>query len=396
MKRWPTKPWGHFCRTGSGATPLRGRPEYFDGGTIPWVKSGELKETLVLGTAEKITETATKHTNARIVPKNAVLVAMYGATVGETAILGIDAATNQAVCHIIPDPKIAHFRFIWYVLKSQLAELLSKRVGGAQPNISQGIIRETVVPLPPLAEQERIVKLLDEADELRKLRAQANHRTAALLPALFNEMFGQTAYDKKTIGHFLDEGWLLLHKDGNHGSLYPRSSDFGAEGIPFLAATCVNDEGTIDHKEVKRLAVDKAKLLRHGWIERGDVLLAHNASVGAVGYYEGEYERAIIGTSLTAFRVNPARIDSRFLWSALRDTFFQRQLERIMKQALRNQVPITAQRELYLRIPPLPLQKEFAKRVTEIRELEAAQAASRRRLEDLFQSMLHRAFQGEL
>ena len=67
-----------------------------------------------------------------------------------------------------------------------------------------------------------------------------------------------------------------------------------------------------------------------------------------------------------------------------------------MKQALRNQVPITAQRDLSLRVPSLPLQKEFSKRVTEIRGLEAEQTASRRRLEDLFQSLLHRAFEGEL
>ena len=240
------------------------------------------------------------------------------------------------------------------------------------------------------------MKLLDEADELRKLRAQADRRTADLIPSLFHEMFVRADFVEKTIGQFLEQGWLLLHKDGNHGSLYPRSSDFGIEGIPFLSATCVTDEGTIDHSEVKRLAEEKAKLLRHGWIECGDVLLAHNASVGAVGFYGGDYDRAIIGTSLTAFRANPDRIEPRFLWASLRDVFFQDQLERIMKQALRNQVPITAQRELFLRIPALVLQKEFAARVSEIRVLQAEQAASRRRLDDLFQSMLHRAFQGEL
>jgi type I restriction enzyme S subunit len=105
MKSWPTKPLGSFCQTGSGGTPSRKKPEYFDGGTVPWVKSGELKETIVLHSTEKITVAATKETNAQIIPKNAVLVAMYGATVGETAILGIEAATNQAVCHIIPDPR---------------------------------------------------------------------------------------------------------------------------------------------------------------------------------------------------------------------------------------------------------------------------------------------------
>jgi type I restriction enzyme S subunit len=252
------------------------------------------------------------------------------------------------------------------------------------------------VPLLPLAEQERIVKLLDEANALRKLRTHIDQRTATLIPALFHEMFGAAELHRRTIGQLLEEGWLLLHKDGNHGSLYPRAADFGQTGVPFLSATCITNEGTIDRSQVKRLVTDKANQLRHGWIRANDVLLAHNATVGKVGFYEGGYDRALIGTSLTSFRANPKYIDSRFLWAAMREASFQRQLERIMKQALRNQVPITAQRELTLSLPPLQLQLLFAARVAEIRDLEARQAASRLRLDELFQSMLHRAFNGQL
>ncbi len=153
--------------------------------------------------------------------------------------------------------------------------------------------------------------------------------------------------------------------------------------MPFLSASCVSDEGAVDHAEVKLLSDEKAKLLRHGWIEQGDVLLAHNATVGKVAYCEGEYGRALIGTSLTAFRVNREKINPRYLWAVLRDAYFQRQLETIMKQALRNQVPITAQRNLKLRVPPLPIQEEFAERVAEIRTITFDQAASRLKLEAL-------------
>ena len=125
MNCWPTKPLGEFCRTGSGGTPSRSKPEYYDAGTVPWVKSGELRDSIILDTAEKISEVATRETNARPVPKNAVLVAMYGATVGKTAILGIEATTNQAVCHIIPNDQTANFRFVWYAVRSCLDQLLS-------------------------------------------------------------------------------------------------------------------------------------------------------------------------------------------------------------------------------------------------------------------------------
>src|SRR5450759_1213995 len=229
MKHWPTKKLEDFCRTGSGGTPSRSKPEYFDGGTVPGVKSGELKETIVLNTSEKITLAATKETNAHIVPKNAVLVAMYGATVGETAILGIDAATNQAVCHVIPNPNTAHFRFVWYALQSRLDELLSKRVGGAQPNISQGIIRGTIVPVPPLAEQERIVKLLDEADKLRGLRAPADRCTTDLSPAPFHEMLGDPSANPHTWPRTTLGDACQKLTDGTHFS--PASAQ---TGVPYI------------------------------------------------------------------------------------------------------------------------------------------------------------------
>ena len=88
-----------------------------------------------------------------------------------TSILGIEATTNQAVCHLVPNPDIATNRYVWYALKTKIPELLTKRVGGAQPNISQQIIKKTKIPLPPIAEQRRIVEILDQADALRKKNA---------------------------------------------------------------------------------------------------------------------------------------------------------------------------------------------------------------------------------
>lgn len=393
MKAWPTKPLREFVAKKSGSVdPSKFPEEVFDLYSIPAFDTGEpeVRSGHEIGSAKQVVETGDVLLS-RIVPH-----------IRRTWVVGANQGRRLIASGewIVFRSRELHPRFLRYFLvgdpfHSRFMRTVSG-VGGSLLRAKATEVAKIDIPVPPLAEQERIVKLLDEADELRKLRNQADERTAGLIPALFHELFGNTEYLEKTIGQLLEEGLLLLHKDGNHGSLYPRSSDFGIEGIPFLAATCITDEGTIDHSEVKRLAEEKASLLRHGWIERGDVLLAHNASVGAVGYYDGDYDRAIIGTSLTAFRVNPDRIESRFLWAALRDVYFQHQLEKIMKQALRNQVPITAQRELSLRIPKLPLQKEFAGLVTEIRDMEAKQLTSRRRLDELFKSMLHRAFNGEL
>jgi len=194
---WITKPIGAFCRTGSGGTPSRQQESRFYGGSIPWVKSGELKESIVFETEETITEAALAESSAKIIPPGALLVAMYGATVGRIAILGIEAASNQAVCHIVPNESAADQRYLFYALRTQIPRWLEQRVGGAQPNISQQIIRDTQIPLPPLEEQRRIAAILDKADAVRRKRQQAIALTEELLRSAFLEMFGDPVTNPK-------------------------------------------------------------------------------------------------------------------------------------------------------------------------------------------------------
>jgi type I restriction enzyme S subunit len=344
--------------------------------------------------SEKITLAATKETNAHIVPKNAVLIAMYGATVGETAILGIDAATNQAVCHVIPDPNTAHFRFVWYALKSRLDELLSKRVGGAQPNISQGIIRGTIVPVPPLAEQERIVKLLDEADELRRLRAQADELNATLIPALFHEMFGDPEKNPKNWPHRSFEEIIASTKLG-----LVRGAKETDDSLPYayVRMDAILGDGRLALEPVKRVNANAAEVADFSLAD-GDFLFNTRNSrelVGKTALFEGQ------GTFLFNNNIMRIRfinsIDPRYMIALFQTKFIKRQLE-ARKSGTTSVVAIyfKSLRDLKVVVPPLPLQKEFAKRVTEIRELEARQSVSRQRLDDLFQSMLHREFNGEL
>jgi type I restriction enzyme, S subunit len=179
-----------FCKTGSGTTPSRQKHDRYYGGNIPWVKSGELRESIVRDTEEKVTEDALTETSLKIAPKGAVLVAMYGANVGRVGILGIEATTNQAICYVVPDKEKADSRYIFHALQQKLPEFISRSVGGAQPNISQQIIKETKIPLPPILEQKRIAAILDKAEEVRSQRRQALEQLDAIGQSIFIEMFG--------------------------------------------------------------------------------------------------------------------------------------------------------------------------------------------------------------
>jgi type I restriction enzyme S subunit len=141
--------------TASGGTPRRDVPSFY-GGTIPWVKSGELRDGIVRVVEETITSEAIQNSSAKVFPAGTLCVALYGATVGRLGILGLDAATNQAVCGVFLPPQL-RTKFYFWVLYHLREQLVRSGKGGAQPNISQEIVRLTPIPIPPAREQERIV-----------------------------------------------------------------------------------------------------------------------------------------------------------------------------------------------------------------------------------------------
>jgi type I restriction enzyme M protein len=159
-QKWPMVELGEVCETSSGGTPLKSRNEYFENGTIPWLKSGEVAQGFIYQSEEKITEAGLKNSSAKIFPVNTVLVAMYGATAGQVGLLKFEATTNQAICGILPNSKFIP-EFLYWILKSQRDYMVALSGGGAQPNISQNIIRKIKIPLPPLDVQQEIVAELE-------------------------------------------------------------------------------------------------------------------------------------------------------------------------------------------------------------------------------------------
>ena len=148
----------------SGGTPDTSNEKYFKG-TIPWLRTQEVNWNVIMRTELKITKEAISNSSANIIPKNCVIVAMYGATVGKVAINGIELSTNQACCNLEIDETIANYKYVFYWLTYQYTYI--KSLGrGSQTNINASIVKNLQLPLPPLEEQERIVNILDKFDKL--------------------------------------------------------------------------------------------------------------------------------------------------------------------------------------------------------------------------------------
>jgi type I restriction enzyme S subunit len=146
---WEVANFGELYNTGSGGAPSRAHPEYYENGSIDWVKSQELLDGFVLSTEERITEAALKKSSAKLFPANTVLIALYGATIGKLAILSCPAATNQACCAVLPKHSALGREFAFLTLLLNRERIIGLRLGAAQQNISQVLLRNFECLKPP-------------------------------------------------------------------------------------------------------------------------------------------------------------------------------------------------------------------------------------------------------
>ena len=182
---WERVQLGDLGEWGSGGTPLSTESRYYDG-NIPWLIIGDLNDGVVTSSMKTITEEGLANSSARMVPKNVLLIAMYG-SIGKLGITGIECATNQAIAFCKPDLDRADLRYLFHAFMGLRPKFLSRGQGLAQKNISQRILRAWEIGLPPLAEQKRIVTKVDElmalCDRLALQQQERETRHAALARA---------------------------------------------------------------------------------------------------------------------------------------------------------------------------------------------------------------------
>ena len=159
---WEWVKLGDVGKWQSGTTPSKSNSSYYKDGTIPWLNTGDLNDGIIREIPKKVTEKALAETSLRLNEAGSVCIAMYGATIGKIGILSMPATTNQACCVCNNLKNFVNQMWLFYFLKNHKQEFIEAGFGGAQPNISKEKITATLFPLPPLAEQKRIVNKIDE------------------------------------------------------------------------------------------------------------------------------------------------------------------------------------------------------------------------------------------
>ncbi|UOE77155.1 restriction endonuclease subunit S [Parageobacillus thermoglucosidasius] len=429
---------GHVAKWGSGGTPSRKRLEYY-GGDIPWIKTGELNDGIVNASEETITEEGLQNSSAKIFPKGSIVIAMYGATIGKLGILGVDAATNQA-CAVGQPYDFLNSKYMFYYFLARRSDLIVLGKGGAQPNISQTIIKDFPFALPPLNEQKRIAekveRLFAKLDEAKRLIEEVKGSFELRWESILDKAFrGELTKKWRSKNSMIEKGddifkeiqkvykksnkkdeheinppyqipqnwrWVRLGDIVDINPPKKKLADIEDDQIcTFIPMTSISDKtGEIENPEIREYAKVKkgytfflendilfAKITP--CMENGKTAIAQNL-INGFGF--GSTEFHVIRTN--------SYINTKLIYYLLRSKKFRMEAKKEMTGAVGQQRVPKSFLENYLF--PLPTKREqdkivelldklYAKEV-EISKIEALEGE----IDSLRQSILNKAFRGEL
>jgi len=382
---------GDILHITSGGTPSRSNLKYYENGTIPWVKTGDLRQKYIEDTPEKITQIGLEHSSAKLFPPRTLLIAMYGATIGQCAILKNESATNQACAALLPH-KSYNEEFLYYYFKSIKRTLISMGQGGGQPNISATILKSMKIPILDLNNQIRIAKVLTKAEQLIAKRKESIHLLDEVIKSTFLDMFGDPRINEKDFDVVSLEAMCEKIVDCPHST--PIKSDYKTEYA--CIRTSELKKGYIRWDSMQYVNIEEyQKRIQRLVPEEGDVIYGREGSFGEA-IKTPETPKFCLGQRTMLFRPDKKTCNSIFLWAMVRSDYVYSQALRKNSGSTVGHVNVKDIKKFKVLCPPLILQNKFAKIIEKIESIKTKYQTSLTELENLYGSLSQRAFKGEL
>lgn len=427
-ENWVWSRLGCIAEWSSGGTPKSTRPEFYDG-DIPWLVIGDLNDGYVYDSNKKITDQGLKNSSAKLVKVDSILLAMYG-SIGKLGINKVECTTNQAIAFTKEIYKLTFNKYLFYYLLNSREKLIKLGKGGTQQNISQTVIKEVEIPIPPLAEQQRIVtkieSLFSKIDKAKELIEEAregfeNRKAAILAKAFKGELTEKWREENPSIrssesmwnidneveGHYeavaIPKTWCQrklkdICERVSVGHVGPTTQYYcsSTDGIPFLRSQNVKP-GRVILDDVMHITKEFHNKLKKTQLKAGDLLIVR------VGANRGD--AAILSSDLG--EVNCANIVfarpigglSNYLGYFFISNIWRNTVDKITTGSAQGVINTKIVSEVIIPLPPLEEQKEivrildnllsFESKIEELTQLEE-------QIELLKKSILAKAFRGEL
>ena len=384
-----------ICKMQSGGTPKSTNDLFYDG-NIPWVTISDFKNAegdIIYKTEQTLSKEGLEAINGRLFKKNTLLLAMYG-SVGKTAILGVDASTNQAILGINPkDEKTLNIKFLKYWLDFNKQFLYSQGKGATLHNISLSVVQRQKINLPDLETQNKIVAILDKAKAILDKREESIQKYDELLRATFLEMFGDPVKNEKgweveRLGEICDVGSskrVFVEELTDTGIPFYRGTEIGrmAEFIDISPSLFITE----NHYE---------QLKAHtGVPEIGDLLLPSICPDGRIYRVVNDSPFYFKDGRVLWIKVNSVNINSIYLQFALK-AIFSTNYQNIASGTTFAELKIIALKKIRIPIPPLTIQAKFASIIEKIESLLIKFRISKSETQNLYKGLSQLAFKGEL
>ncbi len=368
---WPSKKLGEVCILATGGTPSKNHPEYF-GGDIKWLVSGDVNKREIYDCEGRISELGLKNSNARILPKNSVLIALngQGKTRGIVAILRTEATCNQSLVAIIPNVTLLS-AYLYYNLDWRYQEIRNLTGATDRRGLSMKIIKEIKITIPGVDEQKRIVEKLEKIIEPQKLTDEQFAKTEELFNSTCLTFFNKIGTDFKKIklGEVCNivkgKSPILKAPSGEHPLVVTAEARKTSNEFQFdTAAVCVPLISSSGHG---------------------------HADIKRIHYQEGKFALANIMAAL----IPDDSLLAKFLFYYL--SFYKDELFiPLMAGSANVTIPLDSLKGIQIPMPPIKIQQEVIEKLLKIEELKKALVERKKLLQDLFNSSLNMAFQGKL
>ncbi len=329
----------------------------------------------------------------KVAQLNDILISVR-APVGPTNLCNSDACIGRGIAAIRSIDGISNNKYVLYYLRSIEELIESKGTGSTFQAIGRETLSNIQIPLPPLPIQKKIAAILEKADAAREKRLQANALTEQFLQSAFLDMFGDPVMNPK--------GWEIVTIDDVTSHVTSGSTPLGGQstyvnqGILFIRSQNVLMNG-VDFSDIAFISKEVHNKMTRTWVKKGDVLFnITGASIGRVSYYKGVDDSANVNQHVCIIRPEKAKINPEFLSFYLSMPRYQIAIMSRNSGATRQAFNFEQIRKFKVNLPPLSLQQKFAALVEKVEAMRAKQRDSEKELENLFQSLMQRAFKGEL
>jgi type I restriction enzyme S subunit len=319
MSEWREVEISYVCKNVlTGGTPSTKVKEYYDNADIPWLKTKEVNFSKIIKTEYHISKMGLENSSAKLIPKNSVIVAMYGQgdTAGRVAINKIPLTTNQACCNLVIDTEKSTYLFIYYCLKNSYEELVQIKTGSAQPNLNTKLIKSYEISLPPLPEQKAIAEVLSSVDDKIDLLHRQNKTLEQMAQTLFRQWFVEEAgEDWEEIE--LKKLCKVITKGTTPTSL---KRSFVASGINFIKVNCIDDNGGFLLDKFNYIDEETHySFLKRSILEEDDILYSIAGTIGRSINVTKDILPANVNQALAIIRVDKKIINPLFVKLSLND-----------------------------------------------------------------------------